>query len=235
MARPALTSTGGNNILVKNNFVSDINHDMSGGIAFSTTFGLFGIQIEAGTGEMIYDNSVNLFGLQPGTPNSSLLTAAFAINATTSTGCDVRDNIFANNITGGTTSVAHVAVYLPSGGTSAMNLTENNNSYYWGTDVARAGAGQAGTTAGTNFFTTLAALQAYSMTLSPAGTNDNASLGSTGAVPFASATDLHITNAAPEANIGVPLAAVTDDIDGDTRSCRRFRTWARMKFRMRRR
>ena len=42
--------TGGNNILVKNNFVSDVNHNQSGGIAFSTTFGVFGIQIEAGTG-----------------------------------------------------------------------------------------------------------------------------------------------------------------------------------------
>src|SRR4029077_17737584 len=34
--------TGGNNILVKNNFVSDVNHDMSGGLAFSTVFGVFG-------------------------------------------------------------------------------------------------------------------------------------------------------------------------------------------------
>ena len=210
--------TGGNNILVKNNFISDINHDMTGGIAFSTTFGVFGIQIEAGTGNQIYDNSVNLYGVQAGTPNSSLLTAAFAINAATSTGCDVRDNIFANNITGGTTSVAHVAVYLPSGATSTMNLTDNNNSYYWGTDVARQGAGQAGTTAGANFFVTLPALATYSMTLSPAGTNDNASLGSTGAVPFVSASDLHITGAAPESNMGVPLVAVTDDIDGDPRS-----------------
>ena len=83
----------------------------------------------------------------PGTPNSSLLTAAFAMNVVTSTGCNVRDNIFANNITGGTTAVAHVAVYLPSGGTAAMNLIENNNAYYYGTDVARQGVGQAGTIA----------------------------------------------------------------------------------------
>ena len=59
--------TGGNNILVRNNFISDINHDMTGGIAFSLTFGVFGIEIEAGTGEMIYGNSVNLFGAQTGT------------------------------------------------------------------------------------------------------------------------------------------------------------------------
>ena len=42
--------TGGNNILVRNNFISDINHDMSVGAAFSLTFGCFGIEIEAGTG-----------------------------------------------------------------------------------------------------------------------------------------------------------------------------------------
>lgn len=209
--------TGGNNILVKNNFVSDVNHDISGGIAFSTLFGVFGIQIEAGTGIQIYDNSVNLFG-RIGTDNSSLLDAALGINATTSTGCDVRDNIFANNIFGGTTSVAHVAAYLPSGGTSAMNLTENNNSYYNGTDAARQGVGQAGTTAGTNFFVTLPQLMTYSMTLSPPGTNDNASMASTGAVPYITAMDLHLICSAPEINMGVPLAAVTDDIDNDPRS-----------------
>ena len=209
--------TGGNNILVKNNFVSDVNHDMSGGAAFSTLFGVFGVQIEAGTGIQVYDNSVNLFG-SIGTNNSSLLDAAFGINATTSTGCDVRDNIFANNITGGTTSVAHVAVYLPSGGTSAMNLTENNNSYYNGPDAARQGVGQAGTTAGINFFVTLPQLKSYSMTLSPPGTNDNASIASTGAVPFMSASDLHLVFGAPEIGLGIPIAVVTDDIDGDPRS-----------------
>ena len=62
---------------------------------------------------------------------------------------DVRNNVFANTLTGGTTSVAHVSVFLPSGGTSAMNLTLNNNGYYSGTDTARQGLAQVGTTAGT--------------------------------------------------------------------------------------
>ena len=209
--------TGGNNVLVRNNFISDINHDMSGGLAFSLTFGCFGIEIEAGTGHMVYGNSVNLFGLQTGTANSSLLTAAFALGATTDTGCDVRDNIFANNITGGTTSVAHVSVYLPSGGTSAMNLTENNNAYYYGTNASQQGVGQAGTTAGTNFFTTLAAFKAYSMTLSPSGTNDNMSLAFTSAVPFVSSTDLHLVCPAPVTDLGVAVAGLTDDIDSQPR------------------
>ena len=119
---------------------------------------------------------MNLFGPHTGTAATSLLSAAFSISTTAQTGIDVRDNIFANNITGGTTSIAHVSVFLPSGATSAMNLTWNNNAYYFGTDAARQGVGQAGTTAGANFFTTLPALAAYTSTLSGAGTNDNASI-----------------------------------------------------------
>ncbi|MBK8283966.1 MAG: choice-of-anchor D domain-containing protein [Ahniella sp.] len=210
--------SGGNNVLVSNNFVSNVSFNMSGGGAFSTQFGVFGIRIGAGTGHRIYNNSVNLSGALPGTANSALLSAAFCVVGTTSTGLDVRDNIFANNITGGTTSIAHVPVFLPSGGTAAMNLTWNNNAYFFGTDAARQGVGQAGTTAGTNFFTTLPALAAYSSILSGAGTNDNASQASTAAVPFISATDLHLQPGSPLSTAGVPLAGVTTDIDNETRS-----------------
>jgi len=212
--------SAGNNVTIKNNFVSDVNHDISGGLAFSTTFGVFGIRLGAGTGHKVYHNSVNMFGLTPGTSTSSLLSAAFCIVGTGSTGCDVRNNIFANNITGGTTSIANVSVALPSGGTAAMNLTWNNNAYFYGTDVARQGVGQAGTTAGTNFYTTLAALTAYTSTLGSA-TNDNASFASTAAVPYISASDLHINNAVG-ANwclngTGTPVG-VLDDIDAQLRS-----------------
>jgi len=210
--------TAGNNIVVQNNFISNLNFNMTGGAAFSTTFGIFGIRVGSGTGHKIYNNSVNLYGALPGTANTSLLSAAFGLVSTTSTGCDVRNNIFANNITGGTTSVAHVSAYLPSGGTSAMNLTWNNNAYYFGTDAARQGTGQAGTTAGTNFFTTLAALAAYSSTLSPAATNDNASLAFTTAVPFLTNNDLHISNTAGAIlGGGTPLGSVTNDFDNDPR------------------
>ena len=210
--------SGGNNVVVRNNFVSNVSFNMTGGAAFSTQFGVFGIRVGAGNGHQIYNNSVNMFGALPGTAATSLLTAAFGLVGTTSLNVDVRDNIFANNITGGTTAIAHVAVYLPAGGTSAMNLTFNNNAYFFGTDAARQGVGQAGTTAGTNFFTTLPALQAYTSTLSPAGTNDNASQASTGAVPFLTSTDLHLTPGSPLATAGVPLPGVTVDIDNEARS-----------------
>lgn len=209
--------TAGNNVVIRNNFVSNVTGDMTGGAAFSTTFGIFGMRIAAGTGHQVYNNSVNLYGARAGTAASSLLTAAFCIINTSSTGMDVRNNIFANNMTGGTTSVANVSAFLPSGGTSAMNLTWNNNAYYWGSDVARAGAGQAGTTAGTNFFTTVAALAAYSSTLHVPATNDNASQGATTAPPFLFSNDLHLSPV-PNTLLGAGAAVgVTTDFDNDPR------------------
>ncbi len=210
--------TAGNDDVIKNNFISDVNHNMTGGAAFGPDFGVVGIRLGAGTGHKVYNNSVNLFGAHSGTAATSLLSAALSISTTAQTGIDVRNNILANNITGGTTSIAHVAAYLPSAATSAMNLTWNNNAYFIGTDAARQGVGQAGTAAGTNFFLTLPALAAYTSTLSPAGTNDNASQASTAAVPFVSATDLHLQPASPLNTAGVPIASVPVDIDSEARS-----------------
>ena len=217
-----ISLNGGNGSTVRNNFVSGVQHDMTGGGAFSTTFGVFGIRIGSGTGHFIYNNSVNLASAYTGTPATSLLSAAFAITSTALTGIDARNNIFSNTNSGGTTSIAHVSIYLPSGGTSAMNLTLNNNDYRFGTDTARQGAGQAGTTAGTNFFTTFdptmttpaSNLRSYTNTLNAAG-NDTASVSVDPA--FNSATDLHVLGTSPVLNIGATIASVTDDIDGDAR------------------
>ena len=209
-----INTTAGNNHIIRNNFVADVNHDMSGGAAFSTSFGVFGIRVATGTGHKIYHNSVNLFGATPGAPTTSLLSAALCIVSTASTGMDIRDNILSNTTTGGTTSVARVSIYLPSAATVAMNLTDNNNDYNFGADATRQGAGQAGTTAGTNFFTTLPALAAYTAPLSAAGTNDNASQ----AVDplYSSSTDLHITAVSPMIDTAVDVL-VTTDIDGQPR------------------
>ena len=208
---------GGNNHIVKNNFVSNVNHNMKAGLPSRPRSACSVSASQTGTGHKVYYNSVNLFGLMPGTATTSLLSAAFALVSTGSQNCDVRDNVFANNITGGTTSIAAVSAYLPSGGTSSMNLTWNNNAYYFGTDTARQGVGQAGTTAGTNFFTTLAALKAYSSTLSAGGTNDNASIAANTAVPFVSSTDLHTQLGSALLGAGVTIAGITTDIDGDLR------------------
>ena len=145
---------GGDNHLVKNNFVFDIRNDQTAGTgAFGTTFGAYGIRVGSGIGHKIYFNSVNLFGVLPGSVSTDL-TAAFMIVSTTQTGMDVRNNLFSNQLTGGNptgASTRHAVVFLPSGATSAMNLIWNNSGYYQGpaTTGALSLLAQVGTTGGT--------------------------------------------------------------------------------------
>ena len=145
--------TAGTGIVIRNNFVSDVNMNMTGGGAFSsTTFSVHGVRIAGGTGHKIYHNSVNLFGTLLGTPATSILTSALAIDSTSRTGLDIRNNILSNTLSGGTTSIAHVSLCLPTNSASAMTLTNNNNAYFSGTDAARQGIAQGGFTAGTGFY-----------------------------------------------------------------------------------
>jgi hypothetical protein len=214
---------GGNNHIVRNNFVSDITLNTTSGGFYSTTFAAVGIRVAAGTGHQIYHNSVNMFGTIPGaTPT---ITAAFMIAATASTGVDVRNNIFVNTLTGGGGTSAHVAVFLPSGATSAMNLTINNNDYWNGAaPTATQGVGQVGTTAGTGFFTQAnfdpsvttpaSNFRSYTSTLNASGTNDNASKKVD--PQFVSATDLHIAVASPMVDMGAAVGVV-NDIDSQAR------------------
>lgn len=226
---------GGNNSIVRNNFVSAVNGDMTGGTLFGST-SIFGIRVNSGTGHQIYHNSVNLYGARTGTANSGMLTAAFAITNTSSTGCDVRNNIFANTMTGGTTSNAYVSVFLPSGATSAMNLTWNNNAYYTGSTAGLHGVAHGGgtytspvTVAGTGLYTAadfdatattpVLNLRNYTSSLLLANTNnDNASMAFTTAAPFTSSTDLHIpAGTSGRLESGGASVGVTIDIDGDVR------------------
>jgi hypothetical protein len=214
---------GGNNHIVRNNFVHDITVNTTSGGFYSTTFNAAGIRVAAGTGHQIYHNSVNMTGTIPGaTPT---ITACLLITSTTSTGVDARNNILVNSLTGGGATSAHVAVYLPSGGTAAMNLTLNNNDYFNGAaPTATQGVGQVGTTAGTGFFTqanfdpsTTAGttnFRNYTSTLSASGSNDS----NTKKVDpqFVSATDLHIAVASPMVDMGANVGVV-NDIDGQNR------------------
>lgn len=225
-----LTLTAGNAITVRNNIIAGVTHDMSGGIAFSPANNINGIRVTAGNNHKILYNSVSLYGLMTGTASSSLSSSCLTFSVTTTTGCDVRNNIFSNTITGGTTSIAHVSILLPSGGTSAMNLTLNNNAYYCGS-ASNQGVAHVGTSFSTiysaaNFnataITPATNLRAYTSTLSSGGTNDNASIGSTVAAPYTSTTNLHInlgaSNASDVDGKAAVISGITTDYDGDTRN-----------------
>ncbi|MBL8006836.1 MAG: hypothetical protein JNJ56_04850 [Ignavibacteria bacterium] len=225
----------GANQLVKNNRVYNITGDMTGGVAFSTTFGIFGIRIGSSTGHKVYQNTVSLSGARTGTANSSLLSACLAIlSATTNTGCDVRNNIFSNTQTGGTTSLAYVCLYLPPSGTATMNLNLNNNAYYSGSTVGSTGIAHVGTTytavpAGPTTYAGLYTAANFSNT--PGGNlnfstysnvllagNDALSLASTAAAPLTA--DLHTNTGLTPTKLesgGNSAVGVTTDIDGQVR------------------
>ncbi len=225
-----VAGTTGSAHIVQNNFVSGVINDQTAGTGgFGTTFGAYGIRIISGTDHKIYHNSVHLYGAMPGATSTNL-TAALMIPSTLRTGLDVRNNIFSNQITGGNPDgTRHAVVYLPSGGTSTMNLTLNNNAYFEGGDplsrLAQVGptfATSIGyfaadfdptqTTPATNF-------RAYSSTLSAAGTNDNASFALTTPPPFTSNVDLHIpAGTATRIESGGAAVGVVDDIDLDVRN-----------------
>ncbi len=214
---------GGNNHVVRNNFVSNITVDTTTAGFYSTTFNAVGIRVALGTGHQIHHNSVNMNGTIVGaTPT---ITAAFMLASATSTGVDARNNILVNTLSGAGPTSAHVSVWLPSAASATLNLTLNNNDYFNGAAPgATNGVGQVGTAAGTGFFTqanfdpTMTTpgtnFRSYTSTLSPGGTNDALSLKVD--PQFVSATDLHIAVASPMVNQGANVG-VFNDIDGQAR------------------
>ncbi len=206
---------GGSNHVVRNNFIRGITLTTTTGGFYSNTFAAVGIRIASGTGHQIYHNSVNLTGAIPGATDT--ITAGLMITVNTLTGVDVRNNIFANSLTGGSAASAHVSMFLPSAATSTMNLTLNNNDYFEGAGATN-GIAQVGTTAGTGFFkaanfnagatTPANNLRSYTSTLNAAGTNDNAS--KVVDPQFISATDLHIALASPMVDAGATVGVATD-------------------------
>jgi len=214
----------GNANTVRNNFIYNVKNIGSG--SFSPTY-TGGIRIGAGLNHLIYHNTVNLYGSDAGTGN---LQACLSITATTLTGIDIRNNIFSNTMTSASTSSAFVCLYLPSAGTSAMNLTLNNNAYYSGSTAGLSAIAQVGITYGTGVYTaanfapsvTTGAtnLRTYTSSLLTANTNnDNASFGATTAAPFTSATDLHLNTGVVSTPLESAGASVglTTDFDGQTR------------------
>ena len=222
---------GGNAHSIINNSISDVNAPLNNFSALTTQYGPFGIRIAGGNNHKVYHNSVNLSGAFLAGSTTYASSSAFVITLNTLTGIDVRNNIFSNTLTGAPANSTVTSIMLPSGATSTMNLTLNNNAYYQGTGTGAAIA-QVGTTAGSGVYlasnfnagaiSPASNLTSYTSTLSSLGTNDNASFASTNAAPFVSASNLHIdlVNAglAPLYQTGASGTGVTNDFDNDTRA-----------------
>ncbi|MDQ6788078.1 MAG: putative Ig domain-containing protein [Acidobacteriota bacterium] len=199
-ARGIWLTTTPTDVTLANNFVSDIQ-------SFSfddTTFRWqpVGIYIDANALNIkLYYNSVNLFGAHAGTAAATMQTALFVDSF--GSGLDLRDNIFVNSYDNSSSSSdKSYSIYSNSAASAFANT--NYNDYY-----VNGSAGVLGFIGSDQ--TTLAQLQT--------GTGqDSASVS--GDPQFVSTTNLHINTsvATTVSNAGTPIAGITTDIDGDTRS-----------------
>jgi trimeric autotransporter adhesin len=188
------SSSATSNVTVSNNFVWDVAGQ--GYAAAGLADNGYGIIVTAGGGYNIYYNTVNMNTNQA---NAAGLPAAFNVtSAVTAAGAiNLRNNIFVNSQTTGT---QRYVIY--SGAANTVFSSINFNNYHTaGPNLGFIGSARAN----------LAAIQT--------GFGGNAN--STSVLPvFVSATDLHLNPASNSglSNTATPIAGITTDIDGDTRS-----------------
>ena len=182
------------NISLYNNFFSDL-----WAVGISNSFTIYALRIDAGAGYKIYNNT---FNLTTGMTNSSAVSACMGIvTITTVNAVDVRNNIFRNTQNGGGNAYAFACL------TNVTVMSNcDNNAYY--SHLANVNVYTSGQVAAS----TIAAFKAQT------GKDANSVLANASLV---SSTDGHLQVVAANASInngGTPLAAVTTDIDGATRS-----------------
>ncbi len=191
----AITSaTGVDSVIIRNNFIQDIRM-VTGGTG--TINVVNGIRVVGGSKIYIVNNSVNLNGSFAGNNSSS---ACLMITVNTVTGLNVLNNVFVNNMTATGTGAKSYALYAIAG---VVFDQIDYNSYY--TSAPASALAFLGT-------------ERTNMNQLRAGTGqDNNSFRYN--ANFTSSEDLHIPNGPSGLEgLALPLAYVTDDIDGDIRT-----------------
>jgi hypothetical protein len=192
---------GGSNLLCFNNFIYDIR---SSGVGANANVSLGIYSLPDNRGERYYYNSINMFGNDSSSSLESFSTGLWLDDGAAT--FQVVDNIVKNSMTfGGSGSGNKGFCLVVSAGTWPAASTSNRNDLY------PAGAqGVVGSFNNLNLVT-LANWQT--------GTGQDANSLSADP-PFLGNADLHIqTSGSPPVNgKGTPIAGITRDIDGDTRS-----------------
>ncbi len=187
------SSVGVSNILIANNFISDILTSKYS--ATSTTYNPFGIRLTGGNGVKVYNNSIHLFG-EPSTGTAASMSSCFLVTAVISN-LDVRNNIFSNSMTG----AAGTKSYAIHKSSSTAFTSINYNDYYVSGSYGILGY------SGTADVTSLSAWQTVtSQDVNSIDENPD----------FVGNTNLH-TFASSVNNKAISLPEVTQDIDGDPR------------------
>lgn len=189
--------TSPNNCVLVNNVIAGI-FDNSNKTTLS--YALAGIRITAGTGHQIYHNSINLFGVATATNAAANLSASLLVTSTSSSGLDIRNNIFANSRESFTGSKAY-AIYLAGTGNLTSSTINYNDYYVSGSQGVLGFVGN-----------DCAALPDWQAVV----TQD---LNSVAVNPlFNSNTELTPFTGSPVVGLGIPILTVTVDILGNPRS-----------------
>jgi hypothetical protein len=176
------------------------------GTSLTNAIRIDGIMKGSGLNSSIFYNSVYIGGTGVGTNAKS----SNALRKETTTGTDnVQNNIFINNRSNATTGGLHNAIWVDA----LAGMTFDHNIYgYGGTGGNFACAGPAGASFAATY---------------TSGWNIGGDVASQATDPLfidatgpATTVDLHITTAAvsPANGAAIPVALVTDDIDGDARN-----------------
>ncbi len=197
------TGSTTSNLTVSNNFISDIAGD---GWSDLTSDSIVGLRIQGTTGGVkLYHNSVNLGGGSFAGNIDGTASAALFLGSST-TGLDIRNNIFATNLNNTATASDKTYAIATAATTNSIFTTVNYNDYF--------------VSGSASFVGLLNAIDR--LTLANWRTASGQDLQSVAGDPlFLSATNLHLNiSGGPSAaeNVGTPIAAVTIDIDGDSRS-----------------
>ena len=206
------TGTASSNLTIVNNFINGVNG--SNGSAFGTSsmgiaIGTIGSSATITTttgGVNLYNNTVNMTGTM-GTASTSAITTALFVGANASA-LDIRNNIFSNTQTATSTTQKNFAIYSLAANTAYTTINNNNYNVANSFNAASAIVGFLSSDRSTLAnWVTASGQDALSKSANPV---------------FVSASDLHLDNTA-SANwcfngTGASIAAVTNDIDLQTRS-----------------
>ncbi len=191
---------GGGLVTIANNMIG-LGYDSLGN-SVSTACTIRGITKNASNAS-IYFNSVYIggYGVGGGSSNS------FAFQRTGAANDDVRDNIFVNNRSNGSSGGKHYQVFLIN--TTTLNL--NNNVYYGSGNGSVFGSSNNGSSDVTAYASGWTGSDIGSFVTDPQFVNP------TGGIYTA---DLHISATIPTAieRSGVNIASIVDDFDGQLRA-----------------
>ncbi|WP_035656356.1 beta strand repeat-containing protein, partial [Flavobacterium enshiense] len=194
----------GNGAAITNNMISDIYNYQGSILGSASTIGV-ALSGTAANVSLI-NNTVHLFGNRAGNAaNTTSGVAACIYIETSGSGLDIRNNILVNTYdnTASTGDKSYAIYSMASGNTQFAAI--DNNDYY----VAAGGTPVIGY------------LNGDKVTLNDFVTAFGGNTNSVNVLPvFTSNTDLHLVPASNSAldNLGTPVTAVANDIDGQTRN-----------------